>query len=242
MSALGAFQRQFMDALYAPMPPDDARLAIYHGAVRANWARALGAAYPVTGRLVGDAFFAAAAEAYGLRHPSRSGDLARFGDRFGDFLGAYAPAAALAYLPDVARLEWALHRSEAAADAPAFDFAALERVPAERHGALRLRLHPAVRLLESAHPVVAIWEANQPQRDGTPARLEGGDRVLVARRGFEAVPRSLAPSEWTLLQALAHGLTLDEACEALGDGAAMLRQMLVALAAEGVVCGFDAPA
>jgi hypothetical protein len=242
MSPLAAFQRQFMDALYAPLPPEDPRLAIYHDAIRANWARALGAAYPVTRRLVGDAFFDTAAETYGLRHPSRSGDLGEFGDRFGDFLGTYGPAAALAYLPDVARLEWAVHESTAAADAPALDFAALTRVPGDRHGALRLRLHPAVRLLESPHPVVAIWEANQPDRDGTPARLEGGDRVLVARRGFDALPRSLAPSEWTLLGALARGLALGEACEALGDEAAALPQMLVALAAEGVVCGFDTPA
>jgi hypothetical protein len=242
MSTLAAFQRQVMDALYAPLPPEDPRLAIYHGAVRANWARALGAAYPVTRRLVGDAFFDAAAEAYGPRHPSRSGDLGEYGDRFGEFLAAYGPAAALAYLPDVARLEWAVHESAAAADAPALDFAALTRVPADRHGALRLRLHPAVRLLESSHPVVAIWEANQPERDGIPARLEGGDRVLVARRGFDALPRSLAPSEWTLLGALARGLALGEACETLGDEAATLPRMLVALAAEGVVCGFDAPA
>lgn len=242
MNALAAFQRQFMDALRAPAPPDDARLAIYHAAMRANWARALGVAYPVTRRLVGVPFFEAAARAYGVQHPSRSGDLGAFGDRFADFLRGFGPAAALAYLPDVARLEWAVHESAAAADAPAFDFAALRRVPADRHGALRLRLHPAVRLLESAHPVAAIWEANQPDRDGTPARLEGPDRVLVARRGFEAAPRSLAPAEWTLLEALGRGLTLDDACEALGDEAPLLERVLVALAAEGVVCGFDPPA
>jgi hypothetical protein len=241
MSALAAYQRQFMDMLFAPAPPGDARLAIYHGAVRANWARALGSAYPVVRRLVGEAFFDAAAEAYGVAHPSRSGDLGAFGDRFADLLAAYGPAASLAYLPDVARLEWAVHESACAADVSPFDFAALERVPADRHGAVRLRLHPAVRLLESAHPVVAIWEANQPGRDATPARLEGADRVLVARHGYDPVPRALARAEWALLDGLARGLTLDEACSVLGDEAGQLQSMLVALAGEGVVCGFDAP-
>lgn len=242
MSALAAFQRQFTDMLFAPMPPQDARLAIYHGAVRANWARALAAAYPVVKRLVGDAFFDAAAEAYGMAHPSRSGDLGAFGERFAGFLAAHAPAAGLAYLPDVARLEWAVYESAAAADAAPFDFAALRAVPADRHGAVRLRLHPAVRLLESAHPVLAIWEANQADRDGTPGRLEGADRVLVARRALEPAPRALAPAEWRLLDGLARGLTLDEVCAALGNEAGLLQQMLVAHAAEGVVCGFDAPA
>ncbi|HVS08333.1 MAG TPA: DNA-binding domain-containing protein [Planctomycetota bacterium] len=241
MSALAAFQRQFMEMLFAPAPPGDARLAIYHGAVRANWSRALAAAYPVARRMVGEAFFDAAAEAYGLAHPSRSGDLGAFGERFADFLAAHGPAAPLAYLPDVARLEWAVHGSACAADVPPFDFTALGRVPAERHGAVRLRLHPAVRLLESAHPVVAIWEANQPGRDGTPARLEGAERVLVARRGFDPLPRALAPAEWALLDGLARGCTLDEACSALGEEAGRLQPMLVALAGEGVVCGFDAP-
>ena len=241
MSALAAFQREFMDALFAPAPPGDSRLAIYHGAVRANWARALASAYPVVRRLVGEAFFDAAAEAYGLAHPSRSGDLGAFGERFADFLAAYGPAASLAYLPDVARLEWAVHGSASAADVPPFDFAALQSLPEDRHGTVRLRLHPAVRLLECAHPVVAIWEANQHGRDGTPSRRDGAERVLVARRGFDPLPRALAPAEWTLLEALARGFTLDEACAALGDEAGQLERLLVALAAEGVVCGFDAP-
>lgn len=242
MSALAAFQRQFIDMLFSDAPPGDARLAIYHGALRANWSRALAAAYPVVRRLVGDAFFDAAAAAYGVRHPSRSGDLGAFGDRLAAFLDAYGPAASLGCLADVARLEWAVHESAAAADAPPFDFAALERVPPDRQGAVRLRLHPSVRLLESAHPVVAIWEANQPGRDGTPARLDGADRVLVARRAFDPVPRELAWAEWTLLDGLARGCTLDEACAALGGEAGRLQPMLVAYAAQGVVCGFDAPA
>ena len=241
MSALAAFQREFMDTLFAPAPPGDARLAIYHGAVRANWARALASAYPVVRCLVGEAFFDAAAEAYGPAHPSHSGDLAVFGGRFAEFLAAYGPAVALAYLPDVARLEWAVHESASAADVARFDFVALQSVPAHRHGTVRLRLHPAVRLLESAHPVVAIWEANQPGRDGTPSRREGGERVLVARHGFDSQPRTLAPAEWALLGALARGFTLDEACAALGDEAEALQPLLGALAAEGVVCGFDAP-
>lgn len=240
MSALAAFQREFMDMLFAPAPPSDGRLAIYHGAVRANWARALASAYPVVRRLVGEPFFDAAAEAYALAHPSRSGDLGAFGGRFAEFLGTYGPAASLAYLPDVARLEWAVHESASAADMPPFDFTALQGLPAGRHGSVRLRLHPAARLLESAYPVVAIWEANQPERDGTPSRRDGAERVLVARRGFDSVPRALPPSEWNLLGALARGATLDEVCAALGDEARQLQRLLVALAAEGVVCGFDA--
>jgi hypothetical protein len=193
----------------------------------------------VVRRLVGDAFFDTAAEAYALRHPSRSGDLNAFGERFAFFLEAYAPAAALDYLADVARLEWALHECGDAADAPPFDFATLGQVPLDRQGGVRLRLSPSLRLLKSAHPVVAIWEANQPMRDGTPARVEGADRVLVARLGPYPMPRSLPATDWTLLNALAQGFTLETACAALGDQAPRLPELLAAYAAEGLVCGFD---
>ena len=242
MSGLALLQREFIAALYAEAPPADPRLAIHHGNARANWRAALAAAYPTVRRLVGDAFFAAACERYARDYPSRSGDLAAFGAELAGFLEGYPPAAGLAYLPDCARLDWALHRSFHAADAPPFDFAALARVPQERYGNLRLVLHPAAHLLKSAHPVVAIWEANRPERDGTPDRLEGGDHVLVARDGFEPRPSRVPAAEWEVLALLAAGATLDEACEAMGDRCALLQDVLGRHAAAGVLCGFETAA
>lgn len=241
MTRLAALQRGFMAALEAERPPADARLAIYHRTVRANRQGALAAAYPVIRRLVGDAFFGGVAEAYGRAFPSRSGDLHRYGDSLASFVCAYAPARALDYLPDVARLEWAIHESAFAADGATFDYAALAGVPPERYGAVRLRLQPAARLLESPHPVVAIWEANQPGRDGSPERAEGPDLVLVARQGFTPAPQRLAPAEWSLLRAVAGGASLDEACAAMGEEAALLGEIVARHAAAGVVCGFAFP-
>ena len=239
MSALGALQRDFIEAIYAADPPADPRLAIHHGNARANWRAALAAAYPTVRRLVGEAFFDAACDEYVRGYPSRGGDLAAFGADLARFLEGHAPAAALAYLPDVARLEWALHEGFHAADAGPLDLAALARVPQEDYGQLRFRLHPAARLLRSAHPVVAIWEANRPGRDGTPDRCEGDDRVLVAREGFEPRARTVSASDWDLLALLAAGATLGEACDALGDRAEVMQDALARYAAEGVLCAFE---
>ena len=233
-------QREIMAVLTAPRAPADSRLAIYHRSVRANQLAALAADFPVVRRLVGEAFFAGAAEAYAEAHPSRSGDLARLGLRMADFLAGYPPARALTYLPDVARLEWALCESARAQDAPACDFAALAAVPAQRHAAIRVRLHASVRLLESPHPVLAIWEANQGDRDGAidPA-AQSPDRVLVHRVAMQPAPRRLAPADFMLLGALLRGATLGELCDAMPAHAARLGAVLAEQGAAGVICGFE---
>lgn len=242
MNALARLQREFIEALYAPDAPADARLAIYHCNARANWRAALAAAYPTVRRLVGDPFFHAACDRYALEYPSRGGDLAAFGGELARFLVGYAPATPLAYLPDVARLDWAVHESFHAADGSRLDLAALARVSPENYGRLRLRLHPAARLLRSAHPVVSIWEANRPDRDGTPDRMAGADRVLVARDGFEPRARLVAADDWDVLALLASGATLDEAWDALGERAGLLQDVLARYAAEDVLCGFETAA
>lgn len=239
MSALAALQRDFIAALYAEEPPADPRLAIHHGNARANWRGALAASYPTVRRLVGSAFFEAACDGYARAYPSRSGDLAAFGGELAAFIANYPPAAALAYLPDVARLDWAVHESFHAADAEALDLAALARVGEEDYGRLRFTLHPSARLLQSAHPIVAIWEANRADRDGTPDRAVGADLVLVMRHGFEPRPRVLPASDWEALALLAAGTPLGKACDALSERAALLQDILARYAVEGVLCGFE---
>ncbi|HUJ01110.1 MAG TPA: DNA-binding domain-containing protein, partial [Usitatibacter sp.] len=123
-----------------------ARIAFYRASVRSQRHGALAATYAVVRRLVGDDFFREMARRYAAAHPSRSGDLRLFGDRFGDFLEQDRDARALACLGDVARLEWARHESFHAAEAPGLDAAALAAVAPERQGEVRLLLHPSVRL------------------------------------------------------------------------------------------------
>ena len=253
MSALAGLQREFARAIEHG---DDgvarrvrgtraaARVAFYRAGVRAQHRDALAATYPVVRRLVGDEFFGEMARRYALAHPSRSGDLALFGDRFGEFLAADRDAAALPYLADMARLEWACHESFHAPDAPALDAIALAAVEPRSRGLVRLALHPSVRLVDSAHPVAAIREANQPDRDGTPARREGPDRVLVHRhRGGVRVRCVADEGEWGLLLALHERRTLDEVVQSMGAVAERcLGDGLARLAGDGAIAGFSVDA
>jgi hypothetical protein len=240
MSELAALQRGMLDAIFREEAAEGG-LEVYRRTVAANLAGALRETYPVTRRLVGDAFFAEAARRFALERPSRSGDLHEFGGALAAFLEAYAPARPLAYLPDVARLEWSVHESRHAADAAPLDFAALARVPAERQGALRFTLHPSVRLVSSAHPVCAIWHANQPQRDGTLEGDGGAQCALVWREDLAVSVEAVEPAEFAFLSLLANGATFDAACASMGDAevARLAAPALARYATRAIVTGFE---
>ena len=242
--SLAALQERFIDAVLdeatlAGIAPADA-IDVYRRNARANFHAALASVYPVVHRLVGEAFFAQAARVHAHLHPSRSGDLHGFGAHFAAFLEAYAPAASLPYLPAVARLEWAMHEAFHAADAPVLDFAALAAVAPQAQGGLRLRLAPAVRLVASSHPVLALWEANQPDRDGTPARAEGPDQIVVWRVRFDVSAERVDAASWALLCALRDGATLERATAALGADEARLPSLLAHWVSSGVIASFEA--
>ena len=198
------------------------RIGIYRRTIRTNYRNALGATYPVVQRLVGAAFFDAAVDAYVEAHPSRCGDLNEYGATFGEFLGAYEPAGSLPYLPDVARLEWAIDEANRAADSsisPDDVLRELAAVPAERLPALRMRIHPSCRLIASPFPVLRIWQVNQPDHAGdlavdfaaTPDRLR-----IQCEPGGVALER-IDAGVFAWLAALAGGATLAMAIERAQD-------------------------
>lgn len=230
MPSLRELQRDFAEALLDEGAADcafavdgnlgaTARVAIYRGNVFGNYRNALAATYPIVRRLTGGPFFDAAVDHYVRARPSRSGDLNVYGDRFGDFLAAYAPAGSLPYLPDVARLEWTIDEASRAADpvhSPDEVLAALAAVPSERLPAIRLALAPACRLVASSHPILRIWQVNQPDRaEVEPVALDaGGDTLLVRREADGIVIVRLGLGEGAWLASLARGEALGAAIDA----------------------------
>ena len=198
--------------------PED-RFAIYRRTGIANYRNAMSATYSVVEQLVGGPFFRAAVDAYTLAHPSVSGDLNVYGGRFGDFLAMYALATRLPYLPDVARLEWAIDESSRAADVsrvPEAVLAALSLVPAERLPAMRLDLDPSCRMLASAWPVLQIWLFHQSNRaEGCAVDLQAGGETILLRRDATGVSmEAIARGDHAWLAALAAGETLGDAIDA----------------------------
>lgn len=192
------------------------RIAVYRNNVFNNYSEAMRAVYPVVECLVGEDFFAGAARKYIVAHPSSSGDLHDFGHRFGEFLDSFAPAAALPYLGDVARLEWFWHECFHAAEHPPLSLERLGSVPNESLDALRFKIHPACRLLASRYPVGKIWSVNQPDWQGArnvDLEADGGARLLIRRDAYAVVIEQLGDGEFEMLLTLARGEPLAWACE-----------------------------
>jgi hypothetical protein len=189
------------------------RVAIYRNNVLGNYRKALAATYPVVLRLVGASFFAAAVEHFVRAHPSTRGDINRYGGEFSAFLTEYPPARELTYLPDVARLEWAIDQADIAADAAPFDVAALAAVALDTLEGLRFRLHPSAQLIVSRFPILRIWQVNQPEhaKDEHIDLGDGGDSLLVARGQRGVTIERMGRGDQALLAALAADATLGTA-------------------------------
>jgi hypothetical protein len=196
-------------------------LAAYRANAGAAAERALAAAYPTVQQLLGDESFAALARACWLRHPPAAGDLGLWGDGLPAFIADAETLADEPYLPDVARLEWAVHRAERAADAAPAQ--GLERLASDDPAALVLRLAPGTALVESRHPIVTIWQAHRSSAEDrfAPVRAAfetgAGECALVARDGWRATVRALQTGEARFTQAVLAGRSLGNALTHAGD-------------------------
>lgn len=233
MSELGRMQESFAaalaDASQAPHAaglfrgaPEDAigRLAVYRGNVLANSHKALANAYPIAVKIVGEEFFAGLAREYLRCHPSTSGDLNAFGERFADFVAAFPHTQDLPYLPDVARTEWLVHRAHYAKNAERLDVRRLASIRNSAWDKLRSVLAPACALFESCWPLARIWEVHQDGYCGEfSVDFESGPgRILVYRPDLRVQVAPLSVGAYRFLQRVAAGDSIAAALvAALGD-------------------------
>ena len=224
----------------------ESRLAVYRHHVFTTLTSVLKETYPVVARLVGEDFFAYAADAFVRRHPPSAPCLFEYGAGFAEFLASFPPSRDLAYLPDVARLEWAMHAAPDAEEARAIDLEGLREIHPDSLGGVTLRLEPSLTLLSSPWPVDRIWHANQSGADPE-ATLDlgiGGVCVEVRRLGGDVVWRTLPPAEHAFRAALASSLTLERAADAalVVDAEFDLTRALAALLGERLIVGFEVAA
>ena len=217
------------------------RMAIYRANMAAAADKALSSAYPVIRQVVGDEFFHGLAREYQRGTPSASGDLTDFGATFDAFVSAFEHTRSLPYLPDLARLEWAVHRAGGAADAPDWDAGALATVEPEQQAEIRFAWSPGLAVVESAHPVVRIWTIHQPGYGGEfSVDWNRADTALVARDGFAVVVTECGAADATFIRASLAGAPLGDAVAAAlathpdFDLGALLGRALAAR----LVCGF----
>lgn len=245
-ASLPDLQRRFAAAIADPA--QDERLAIYRNAVAANYRNALQASYPVVRALTGAPFFNAAVDAFVAAHPSTGGDLNVYGDAFPQFIEQYPHARSLPYLPDVARLEWALDEAMRAQDSaadPESVLQALAATPPDSVPTLRATLDPSCHFVRSAFPVMRIWQVHQdegvdPGADRSVDLDAGSDHLLVRREGGVPSIARVSPATYQFLDALAADASLGDAVGAAlaADEAFDMGEALRTFIADGTLLAF----
>ncbi|WP_158613627.1 DUF2063 domain-containing protein [Aquitalea sp. FJL05] len=196
---------------HAALGLSPAGLAVYRNNYRVGLIETLNLIYPVTRQIVGEEFMTGLAREYSKRYASHSGNLHRYGGSFGDFLQDFPPAQALPYLADVARLEWAVHRSYYAIDQTPLVASALSGINPEQFGQLRFGVSDSSRALSSPWPVVSIWQGHQTGQQLNVDMASGGEQALVSRHAGKVSVQAQTAGMAALLLALQDGQSLGEA-------------------------------
>ncbi|WP_018408073.1 DNA-binding domain-containing protein [Methylocystis rosea] len=218
----GAFVRTLLDPELPPPNeletpggfPPERRLAVYRNNVCVGLVDALAERFPICLQLVGDEFFRAMAQCYVRERLPRTPMLFEYGDEFATFVSDFAPARELPYLPDVARLEYAVGQAYHAADAAPLSLDLIRAVPLDRLESATAALHPSTQVVASAYPIVSIWRRHMSDDEMTPVELDHGEEALVVRPELAIKVAALPAGGSAFVDALRSGGTFGEAVNA----------------------------
>jgi len=212
-------------------------LVAYRANAQAITERALAAAFATVRAMVGEDDFGQLAREFWRAQPPLRGDLGEWGEGFAGWLQVHPAMARWPYLADCARLDFALHRCERAADA-SLHAASLALLESGDPARLRLELMPGTALIRSAWPIVSIHAAHQLAGDEAERAFEQvreaialprGESAFVARDGWRAVVHRLGEADAGWTQSLLDGRDLARALDDAGtafDFAAWLQGAL----------------
>lgn len=191
----------------ARLQTDPAGLRAYQANAQATAHKVLRHTYPTVAAMLGPDTLDTLARLLWRQHPPASGNLDVWGEALPTLLAAHPDLQAWPWLADAARLDWACHQCERAADAPTdASSLALLREGDPRH--LRMHLRPCVRLVSSPWPIVSLWQAHQGDETGhasaaAQALADGGPQTAVVwRQPWRAQVAWLPDHQTAWMQAL----------------------------------------
>jgi hypothetical protein len=202
-----------------------AGLAVHRNTIARGTVDALAASFPTVRRMVGEAWFEAAARAFIAAAPPTQRALIDYGDGFPAFLQGFGPAAALPYLTGIARLDRLWLEAHVAPDAPAWTPARAAGLTPEALLGTRAVPHPAARMAWfEAMNAPTLWALHRPPapEPAPAAMIARAEGLLLTRPGGAVEALVLDRPAWRLLDACRRGLTLGEAIEAALEASAEL--------------------
>jgi hypothetical protein len=193
-----------------------ARIAVYTEGYPARVTEALRETYPALANILGDGSLAGLSDRYRGVLRDEPTNLNDVGADLPRFLRQDRLSEQLAFLPELAELEWAVTRSFHAAACDRFDPIDCKSWSIEDWQRAQIRFQPGLALLRSRWPLRALYATRNQDRDEIDVDLEqGGECVLVFRRGFEVAVEATPPREADAIEAFRAGATLAEVSEGL---------------------------
>ncbi|MBV1863119.1 MAG: DNA-binding domain-containing protein [Rhodobacteraceae bacterium] len=216
-------QKEFTSALLdpdLPVPqgltdsqgrPAGKRFDVYRNNVVFSLLEAMQTAFPVIRKLVGPNNFNTMCSSFVRKHPPTSPILMFYGAAFPEFLHQYEPVRKYPYMPDVARLELARRVAYHAADVTPIKPEVLAEIPSDQLMESRFSLAPAMQIVQSDHPIVALWEFNMIE--GAPKPEPVSHTALITRAEFDPEIVAISKGSSAFLKILQQGETLSGAFE-----------------------------
>ncbi|MGH7843437.1 MAG: HvfC/BufC family peptide modification chaperone [Candidatus Binataceae bacterium] len=195
-------------------PPE--RVAIYADAYFYRLLEVFKEDYPATLAVLGDAQFHNLITGYLIDYPPSEPSIMYAGRDLPTFLRANALTERTPFVADLAALERALVEIFHAADAVPLEAAAMNAIAPADWPSLRMRRHPASRILEVGWRVERVLRAVEQQEQwSVPARE--AVNLLVWRRQARVFYRELEPGERLALTIAEEATTFAAICEAVAE-------------------------
>ena len=225
MSSLKTLQQQFISALKQPAATDFLNLirsseqlsslqhlAIYKNSIKGSLQNVLKEIFPVCQKIVGEDFFIMMINEYIAMTPSLSPDMGDYGQTLSQFISEFQPAKSIAYLSDVANLEWAWHRAFNSRDATELNLKKLSEYYTSHADNIVFLLPPSSTLLSSLFPIHAIWEFNQDSSNGNESLIieSKPHYYFICRDNDQVCINLLSYEQWLLLSWIQKKQTLGE--------------------------------
>jgi hypothetical protein len=197
------------------------RLAIYTLGYPARVTESLRETFPATAHILGDGSFASLSARYLAQVPAAQRNLNYIGSALPELLRTDPLASDLPFLPDLARLEWAVMQCFHSDPADPFDISSCAMWTMADWAGARIGFQPQMELVCSPWPLGALRAARHSDRSTIDVDLVGRpDRLLVYRKGFEVVEESVDEAEATAIQRLRVGAELGEVIASLASAGA----------------------
>ncbi len=223
-----------------------ARIGIYAEAYFYRLLDCLREDFPATAAVAGASAFEDLIRAYLTRHPPTESSIFYAGRYLADFLADHPLRERWPFLPELARLERTLIEVFHGPDAPLLSAAEMQHVRPDRWPALRLQVHPALRMLDCRWRVNEVLREVESGRQWQEPEL-GPVLLLVWRQGSQVYYRELEAPERVALEAASEGASFDKVCAAFaswfddGNPAGAISQMLARWLADGILTRGEFP-